>query len=83
MVAAVDYYFIKDDGSRFRVTQPFQPYFYILAKKEFVQEVVAYISKKFAGSFTSINIVLKEDLDLVHNIHLNILIYNYFKLILY
>lgn len=84
MVAAVDYYFIKDDGSRFRVTQPFQPYFYILAKKEFVQEVVAYISKKFAGSFTSINIVLKEDLDLVHNIiHLNTLIYNYFKLILY
>lgn len=65
MVAAVDYYFIQDDGSRFRVTQPFQPYFYLLAKKEYVQEVVAYISKKFAGSFTSIDTVMKEDLDLV------------------
>lgn len=65
MVAAVDYYFIKDDGSRFRITQPFQPYFYLLAKKEYVQEVCAYISKKFAGSFTSIDIVMKEDLDMV------------------
>lgn len=74
MVAAVDYYFIKDDGSRFRITQPFQPYFYLLAKKEYVQEVSAYISKKFAGSFTSIDIVMKEDLDMVMiimNLHHN------------
>lgn len=68
LVAAVDYYFIKDDGSRFRVTQPFQPYFYLLAKKECVQEVVAFISKKFAGSYTAIDIVMKEDLDMVINL---------------
>lgn len=68
LVAAVDYYFIKDDGSRFRITQPFQPYFYLLAKKEYIQEVVAYISKKFAGSFTSIDTVMKEDLDLPNHL---------------
>ena len=33
LVAAVDYYFIQEDGARFKVSLPFQPYFYIRIKK--------------------------------------------------
>ncbi|KAF4795109.1 hypothetical protein TURU_095920 [Turdus rufiventris] len=32
-VSAVDYYFIQEDGSRFKVALPYQPYFYIATQK--------------------------------------------------
>lgn len=56
---------MEDDGSRFKITLPFQPYFYLLAKKENIQEVTGYLSKKYAGSILKIEQILKEDLDLV------------------
>lgn len=65
LISAVDYYFIQDDGTRFKASLPFKPYFYILAKKEHIQEVSAYLSKKFAGHISSLEIISKEDLDLV------------------
>lgn len=65
MISVVDYYFIEDDGSRFKVTLPFQPYFYVLVKKENSQEVMGYLSKKYAGSVVGVEPILKEDLDLV------------------
>lgn len=63
----MDYYFIEENGNRFKVSLPFSPYLYILVKKEFMQEVSTYLSKKFGGSISSIEIVAKEDLDLVSN----------------
>lgn len=65
LISVVDYYFIEDDGSRFKITVPFQPYFYLLTKKENIQEVIAYLSKKYMGLIAKIEPVLKEDLDLV------------------
>jgi DNA polymerase epsilon subunit 1 len=32
-VSAVDFYFIEEDGQRFKATMPFQPYFYIATKR--------------------------------------------------
>lgn len=70
LISAVDYYFIQDDGTRFKASLPFKPYFYILAKKENIQEVTAYLSKKFAGKVASLDVISKEDLDLVIDIAL-------------
>lgn len=67
LISAVDYYFIQEDGNRFKVSVPFSPYFYILTKKELTQEVSAFISKKFSGSVLSVEQISKEDLDLVFN----------------
>jgi DNA polymerase family B, exonuclease domain. len=61
----MDYYFIKMDASRFKITLPFEPYFHILTKKECVQEVSAFLSKKYTGLILRIEQVTKEDLDLV------------------
>lgn len=61
----MDYYFIEMDGSRFKVSLMFNPYFLVLARKECEQEVIQYLSKKFAGTIHKIEIVEKEDLDLV------------------
>ena len=32
-MSAVDFYFIEEDGQRFKATMPFQPYFYIATKR--------------------------------------------------
>ncbi|XP_069681734.1 DNA polymerase epsilon catalytic subunit 1 [Periplaneta americana] len=66
LVSAVDYYFIQEDGSRFKVSFPYMPYFYILTRKECIQEVSAFLTKKFSGSLAKVEVVSKEDLDL-HN----------------
>ncbi|XP_049878007.1 DNA polymerase epsilon catalytic subunit 1 [Pectinophora gossypiella] len=78
LVAAVDYYFIEMDGSRFKVSLTFQPYFLIMARKECEQEVIQYLSKKFAGSVHKIDVIEKEDLDLLN--HLSGLKQRYIKL---
>ncbi|OWR54597.1 DNA polymerase [Danaus plexippus plexippus] len=78
LVAAVDYYFIEMDGSRFKVSLVFQPYFLVLARKECEQEVIQYLSKKFAGTIHKIEVVEKEDLDLPN--HLSGIKQRYIKL---
>ena len=45
LVAAVDYYFIQEDGSRFKVTLPFKPYMYLRIKK--VRCVFVLIVRRF------------------------------------
>ncbi|KAK8403806.1 hypothetical protein O3P69_000115 [Scylla paramamosain] len=64
LISAVDYYFIKEDGSRFKVSLPYQPYFYVMTKKEVTQEVATFLSKKFSGMISKVEVVKKEDLDL-------------------
>ncbi|XP_029019497.1 DNA polymerase epsilon catalytic subunit A [Betta splendens] len=78
MVSVVDYYFIQEDGSRFKVALPFKPYFYIATKKNCEREVISYLSKKFQGKVAKLETVPKEDLDLPN--HLVGLKRNYIKL---
>ena len=50
LLAAVDYYFMQEDGKRFKVFVPFLPYFYIKCKSDdLIQETSAYLSKKYGG----------------------------------
>ncbi|KAK3514779.1 hypothetical protein QTP70_030670 [Hemibagrus guttatus] len=78
MISAVDYYFIQEDGSRFKVALPYKPYFYIATKKNCEREVSSFLSKKFQGKIAKLETVPKEDLDL-HN-HLVGLKRTYIKL---
>lgn len=67
LIAAVDYYFMEEDGTRFKISYPFKPYFYILTKKEYMQEVTKFLEKKFSGTVGKVENVVKEDLDLVRS----------------
>uniref|UniRef100_A0A673NRS3 DNA polymerase epsilon catalytic subunit n=1 Tax=Sinocyclocheilus rhinocerous TaxID=307959 RepID=A0A673NRS3_9TELE len=78
MISAVDYYFIQEDGSRFKVALPYKPYFYIATKKNCEREVISFLSKKFQGKVAKLEVVPKEDLDLPN--HLVGLKRNYIKL---
>ncbi|KAK3853994.1 hypothetical protein Pcinc_039493 [Petrolisthes cinctipes] len=64
LVSAVDYYFIQEDGSRFKVSLPYRPYFFVMTKKEVQQDVTTFLSKRFSGLLASVEVVRKEDLDL-------------------
>ncbi|KAI1232850.1 hypothetical protein IHE44_0006030 [Lamprotornis superbus] len=77
-VSAVDYYFVQEDGSRFKVALPYQPYFYIATQKGCEREVSSFLSKKFQGKIAKLETVPKEDLDLPN--HLVGLKRNYIKL---
>ncbi|CAG9813248.1 unnamed protein product [Phaedon cochleariae] len=68
LCAAVDFYFMEEDGTRFKVAYPFMPYFYILTKRELLQEVIEFLSKKYTGSIAHIEMVIKEDLDLPNHL---------------
>ena len=68
LVAAVDYYFVQEDGSRFKVAVPYSPYLYVSVRQEFMQETSAFISKKFSSFITTMQQVAKEDLDLPNHL---------------
>ncbi|XP_013399576.1 DNA polymerase epsilon catalytic subunit A [Lingula anatina] len=78
LVSAVDYYFVQDDGGRFKVSLPFKPYFYVATKANCEREVASFLMKKYAGKMAAVETVNKEDLDL-HN-HLVGLKRTYLKL---
>ncbi|XP_059569609.1 DNA polymerase epsilon catalytic subunit A isoform X2 [Alligator mississippiensis] len=78
LVSSVDYYFIQEDGSRFKVALPYKPYFYIATRKGCEREVSSFLSKKFQGKIAKLETVPKEDLDLPN--HLVGLKRNYIKL---
>jgi DNA polymerase epsilon subunit 1 len=65
LVSAMDYYFIEEDGTRFKVTLPFQPYFLVLADRDKIDGVGTYLTKRFTGQIASVEKIVKEDLDLV------------------
>lgn len=65
LISAVDYYFLEEDGQRFKVSLPFKPYFYVFTKKDTEREVAAFLRRKYAGKIHSIDTIAKEDLDLV------------------
>uniref|UniRef100_UPI00358EBC15 DNA polymerase epsilon catalytic subunit A isoform X2 n=1 Tax=Myxine glutinosa TaxID=7769 RepID=UPI00358EBC15 len=68
LVSAVDFYFIQDDGERFKVALPFMPYFYIATKSGCEREVSAFLSRKFQGKLIRVEFVDKEDLNLPNHL---------------
>ncbi|XP_028047433.2 DNA polymerase epsilon catalytic subunit 1 [Monomorium pharaonis] len=68
LLSGVDYYFIEEDATRFKVSLPFSPYFYILCRKDTFEEVSTFLSKKYMGILTKIETVYKEDLDLPNHL---------------
>ncbi|XP_029426854.1 DNA polymerase epsilon catalytic subunit A isoform X2 [Rhinatrema bivittatum] len=78
LISSVDYYFIQEDGSRFKVALPYKPYFYIATRKGCEREVSSFLSKKFQGKIAKLETVPKEDLNLPN--HLVGLKRNYIRL---
>ncbi|XP_011498886.1 PREDICTED: DNA polymerase epsilon catalytic subunit A, partial [Ceratosolen solmsi marchali] len=78
LVTGVDYYFLEEDGTRFKISLPYYPYFYILCQDGTNQEVITFLQKKYSGILLKADIVTKDDLDLPN--HLTGLKRDYVKL---
>ncbi|OQR73201.1 DNA polymerase epsilon catalytic subunit A-like [Tropilaelaps mercedesae] len=68
LIAALDCYFLEESGARFKVSVPFKPYLYVLARKGTEQDVISYLSRKFQGHLSGSELVMKEDLDLLNHL---------------
>lgn len=68
LVAALDLFFIKMDGSRFKVSVVYQPYLLVLPQANQSLEVARFLGKKYAGQIIKIEHIKKEDLDLANHL---------------
>lgn len=68
LVAALDLFFIKMDGSRFKVSVVYQPYLLVMPQANQSLEVARFLGKKYAGQLSKIEHIKKEDLDLANHL---------------
>ncbi len=66
--AGVDYYFLEDDGSTFKATVEYDPYFLIAVRKGKEAEVEEWCRRKFEGLVKAIKRVEKEDLQMPNHL---------------
>jgi len=67
-LAAVDYFFYEQDGSTFKATQTYLPYFLVGVKAGSHANAEAYLRRRFEGKFAEIEPVEKEDLELANHL---------------
>ncbi|PLW15756.1 hypothetical protein PCANC_13456 [Puccinia coronata f. sp. avenae] len=60
--AAVDLYFLQDDGNMFRSTLVYHPYFYIASRVGKEAQVEEWIRKKYDGQLLQVEGAVKDDL---------------------
>jgi hypothetical protein len=63
--AAVDFYFIQDDGGSFKATVPFEPYFFVGCRAGSETQVEEWLIKKYEGLVIRTERRKKWDLSLV------------------
>ncbi|KOC70592.1 DNA polymerase epsilon catalytic subunit A [Habropoda laboriosa] len=66
--SGVDYYFLEEDCTRFKISYPYCPYFYVLCKKDTYEEVSTGLNKKYADIIHKVETFYKEDLDLPNHL---------------
>lgn len=66
--AAVDYYFLEEDGSSFKATMEYDPYFLIAVKKGKEADVEEWCRRKFEGIVKGVKRIEKEDLQMPNHL---------------
>ncbi|EJF63692.1 hypothetical protein DICSQDRAFT_178966 [Dichomitus squalens LYAD-421 SS1] len=66
--AAVDFYFIQDDGGMFKCTLQYEPYFYIACKSGMETVIEEWLLKKYEGIICRITRERKEDLQMPNHL---------------
>lgn len=66
--AGVDYYFIEEDGSTFKATLEYDPYFLIAVRKGREPEVEEWCRRRFEGLVKAVKRIEKEDLQMPNHL---------------
>lgn len=67
-LAAVDYYFLDEDGGSFKATLNYDPYFFLSCKKGVETELEEYLRRILDGTLKSISRTFREDLKLPNHL---------------
>eukprot|EP00667_Euglena_gracilis_P000101 EG_transcript_101 len=68
LLAAVDVYLLSQEGTPFRATKRYQPYFYVICKEHSEREVSVGLKGAFNTLLTDVRTVEKEDLELPNHL---------------
>ena len=66
--AAVDYYFLEEDGGSFKASVDYDPYFLIAVKRGKEAEVEEWCRRKFEGMIKGVKRIEKEDLQMPNHL---------------
>lgn len=66
--AAVDYYFLEEDGGTFKATVEYDPYFLVAVRKGKEAEVEEWCRRKFEGLVKGVKRIEKEDLQMPNHL---------------
>ncbi|KAK9447075.1 uncharacterized protein V1518DRAFT_422137 [Limtongia smithiae] len=67
-VAAVNFYFLGEDGENFKASYKYDPYFLIGCKAGYELEIEEYLLRKYEGLVKKTARVIKEDLDMPNHL---------------
>ncbi|KAJ9116229.1 DNA polymerase epsilon catalytic subunit [Naganishia onofrii] len=67
-LAAVDYYFIQEDGGMFKATVAFEPYFFVVCKPGTESIVEEWLMKKYEGLLIRVDRIKKWDLSIPNHL---------------
>ncbi|KAJ1920549.1 DNA polymerase epsilon catalytic subunit [Mycoemilia scoparia] len=66
--AAVDYYFIEEDGNYFKCTLLYEPYFYLVCRPNTMDDVEEWVKGKFGSTIERTERIEKEDLKMANHL---------------
>ncbi|KAI4151633.1 MAG: hypothetical protein LQ340_003390 [Diploschistes diacapsis] len=66
--AAVDYYFLEDDGGSFKATVEYDPYFLVAVRRGKEAEVEEWVKRKLEGGIKGVRRIEKEDLSMPNHL---------------
>ncbi|KAJ1955632.1 DNA polymerase epsilon catalytic subunit, partial [Linderina pennispora] len=66
--AAVDYYFLEQDGGSFKCTLLYQPYFYVVCVPGTEGEVEEWLVRQYEKFVERVNVVEREDLGMANHL---------------
>jgi hypothetical protein len=66
--AALDLFFVESQGTRFKATIMYEPYFYVLAKPDLHKEVKSALERRFGTELSKCEELLLDDLDMANHL---------------
>lgn len=68
LVSALDLFFIEMDGTRYKYTVTYMPYFLVCIREQHSNELMQFLKSKFGADIACFEVLYKEDLDLPNHL---------------
>lgn len=66
--SALDLFFLRQDGSKFKGVVRYEPYFYVSCPEKWSREVTAQLERRYSELLSGVEVCYKEDLDMLNHL---------------